>query len=55
MRRQKAVITYADVVADVITAPENNVVTDGREGLQGVVLENEAVIPELLIVEDGGP
>ena len=43
------------VVADVISAPKSNIITDPDEGLNRVVLENKTVIPDWMIRQEGTP
>src|SRR5262249_10363852 len=47
VRRHEAVTANRGVMTDVIAAPEDDVVAERHEGLDGVVLEDEAVLPEL--------
>ncbi len=43
-----------DVMADMVAAPQGDVVTDSAEGLQSIVFENEAILADL-VGEDRGP
>ena len=54
MGGNEAVILDRRMMADVITRPERDVVTDFDEGLDGVVLENETVVADRFAGEHGG-
>src|SRR5205085_7580631 len=53
VRGQEAVILDGRIVADVIPAPQRDVIADADEGLDGVVLQDEAVVPDGVIGEEG--
>jgi hypothetical protein len=53
MRGDHDVILDAAVVANVITAPHNDVASDFNKGLDGVVFEDEAIIAALETGPDG--
>src|SRR5437868_1356194 len=48
-------ISNGAMMADVIPAPEDHVVADPREGLDGVVLQDEAILADGRSPEERGP
>src|SRR6185312_1575918 len=52
VRRDEAMISNRRVMADMVPAPENGVVADRDEGLDDIVLEDEAVLAERDIAPD---
>ena len=47
------VVSDAGVVSDMVTAPQCRVVADSNEGLDCVVLKDEAVLADVVTVENG--
>jgi hypothetical protein len=47
-------VTDIGVMADMVAAPQNDVVTDRREGLDRIVLQDEAIVADPALVQDGG-
>jgi len=44
MRRDKAIILYYRMMSNMISAPDNNVITDLHKRLYGIVFKNETII-----------
>ena len=55
MRRDERVALNDAVVADVIAAPDDDVVADRRERLNRVVFEDEAIVADAALGERRGP
>ena len=53
VRRDKAVVLDHRVVTDVVPAPHRNVAADLDERLNRVVLEDEAVVADRLVGQEG--
>jgi hypothetical protein len=52
VRRYEYVIADLASMADVIAAPEDDVVADLDESLQCIIFQNEAIFPNLYVVPD---
>src|SRR5713101_5286138 len=55
MRGQKTVILYDRVVADVIAAPERDIVTNLDERLDRVVFQDKAVVSHRIVGQKRAP
>ena len=53
VRSKEAMVFDSTVVADMVSAPQSNVVTDGNKRLYGVIFQDEAVVADRRLVENG--